>query len=49
MKKSPTWALKGVTALAILILGAGCSQSPTAPELAPTDAQQTILIYGGEG
>lgn len=42
MSKSPKWALKGVAALAILILGAGCSQSPTATELAPTDASQTI-------
>lgn len=43
--RKPTGSLKAVVALAILILGAGCSQSPTAPE--PTDASLGVFINGG--
>lgn len=43
--RKPTGSLKAVVALAILILGAGCSQSPTAPQ--PTDA--SLSVYANTG
>lgn len=46
----PRGVLKALAAVAILILGAGCSQSPTAPEaLAPTGAASSSLYSNGGG
>ena len=43
--RTPRGVIRACLALAILIIGAGCSQSPTAPE--PTGESLGIYIYGG--